>query len=104
MSRPREIQSFEIAWQGIAIAVTYERNAKGLADSEVATSAHLAITAEMRRPLPFTESGYLSRFVDPADIDAEGGPAAYVLTWLEHAARSPQWRNRRVAGEQLALF
>jgi hypothetical protein len=104
MNRPRDIQAFPIAWQGIAITVTCERNALALADAGVATSAHLAITAANRRPLPFTETGYRSVFVDPADIDAAGGPVAYVTAWLDLAAQSPQWRTRAMAAEQLSLF
>ncbi len=102
--RVRDIQSVQIAWRGIAITVTCEKNALGLADAGVATSAHLAITAEHRRPLPFTETGYRSLFVDPAEIDAEGGPGAYVTAWLDLAAQSPEWRSRAIAVEQLSLF
>jgi hypothetical protein len=75
-----------------------------LADAGVGTSAHPTITAECRRPLPFTETGYRSVFADPADIDAGGGAVAYVTAWLHVAAPSPQWRMRAVAAEQLSLF
>jgi hypothetical protein len=104
MNRPRDIHAFQIAWRGIAITVTCETNALGLADAGVGTSAHLTITAECRRPLPFTETGYRSLFVDPADIDASGDPAAYVAAWLDIAAESPQWRARQPVTRQLSLF
>ena len=104
MNRPRDIQSVQIAWRGIAITVTYEKNALGLADAGLATSAHLTITAANRLPLPFTETGYRSLFVDPADLDAQGGPVAYVTAWLDLAAQSPEWRTSAAAAEQLSLF
>lgn len=104
MNRPRDIQAFQIAWQGIAITVTCERNALGLTNAGVVTSAHLTITAKDRSPLPFTETGFRSLFVDPADIDARGCPAAYVAAWLEQAAQLPHWRARAVVAEQFQLF
>jgi hypothetical protein len=100
----REIRFSQILWQGIAIALTYELNSLGLADCGVGTSAHLAITAANRHPLPFTETGYRSLFVDPADIHTRGGPAAFVLGWLDEAAQSAHWRSRTAAQAQLSLF
>ena len=93
-----------IMWQGIAITVTYIPDWLGLAGCGVATSAHLTVTVAGRSPLPFTETGYRSHFADPDDIEAAGGPAAYVLAWLDNAAASPQWKGRQAAAVQLDLF
>lgn len=41
-----------------------------------------------------TETGYRYHFGSPADMDAEGGPIAFVRAWRGEA-RSPDWRGRK---------
>jgi hypothetical protein len=96
-------ETVRIAWQGIAIAVTYEPNWLNLS-GVVGTCAHLTVRAESRCPLPFTETGYQSCFLAPDEIDAAGGPSAYVLAWLDAAAASSHWQASEAAGQQLTLF
>jgi hypothetical protein len=101
--RIRDIQHCNLTWRGIAITLSYERD--WLAMEELSYQvAHLTVTADDRRPLPFTETGYRSHFLAPAEIDAAGGPVAYVLAWLEEAAQSPEWRACDAAQAQLTLF
>lgn len=57
-----------------------------------------------RAALPFTETGYRSHFVHPSEVEAVGGPDAYVLAWLNEASGSQQWREFEAAGQQLSLF
>jgi hypothetical protein len=57
-----------------------------------------------RLTLPMTETGYRSHFCAPADINAEGGPAEFVLAWLECEAKSPAWLAAQEARRQLPLF
>jgi hypothetical protein len=93
-----------IVWQGIAITITYDPNWLNLAQCGVATCAHLTVTAAGRIPLPFTDTGYRSHFIDPAEIEAAGGPADYVRAWLDHAAAAPEWQARQAEARQLTLF
>jgi hypothetical protein len=101
--RIRDIQPCHVTWLGIAIAVTYERDWLVM-DELPYQVAHLTITAAGKTPLPFTETGFQSRFLAPAEVDAAGGPTAYVLAWLDEAAQWPQWRARVAGAEQLTLF
>ena len=104
MSEPSStMQTVNITWRGTAILITYEANWLNL-HGMVGTCAHLAINAEGRRRLPFTETGYRSCFLTPTEVDAVGGPVAYVLAWLDAAAESPQWKVSQMAGQQLTLF
>jgi hypothetical protein len=99
-SPPDSIPTYSIVWRGITIAITYEANWLNLAGT-VGTCAHLEIRSEGKRPLPITDTGYLSHFAAPADVDAMGGAAAYVQVWLDTAAQSgaPESPN-----QQLELF
>jgi hypothetical protein len=102
-SQPRTIQSCHITWQGISIAVTYDANWLNM-ERHGAPIAHLAVEVPDGQRLPFTETDYRSHFLRPDSIEAEGGPAAYVLAWLDYAARSPEWRRHVKASRQLSLF
>ena len=102
-SRFRNIQPCHITWRGISITVTYEANWLNMA-RHGAPIAHLAVEAENRQRLPFTETGYRSHFLHPDSVEAAGGPATYVLAWLDEAAGSPEWQRHVEASRQLALF
>lgn len=87
-------------WRGIRIEVCYVPD--WLADYH----SHLSITSvePARAELPITETGYLSHFLGPGIVEARGGPAAYVLAWLEKAAEDPIWKEREAASRQFSLF
>jgi hypothetical protein len=54
--------------------------------------------------LPFTQTGYRSHFLHPDEVEAEGGPAAYVTAWLNAAAKERDWKAVQAATQQLDLF
>jgi hypothetical protein len=68
--------------------------------------AHLEIRSvhPERAALPMTKTGYRSHFEVPENVDAVGGPDAFVRAWLAEAARSPEWRTRQAEKNQLSLF
>ena len=57
-----------------------------------------------KAPLPITETGYRSHFVDEAIINAYGNPLAYVLAWLDEAAINPEWQRQKEVSNQYSLF
>lgn len=90
----------KLTWDGVTMTVTYE-------PESFAHHAHLQIQVtapERTAPLPITETGYRSHFLPRGDVEAAGGPAAYVRRWLDEAARSPAWPRRRFRWRQLELF
>ena len=100
-------ETHRLQWDGITIEVRY--------DSDWSPSyhnvygyplAHLEIEAVIptKAALPMTETGYLSHFGAPAEMDAEGGPVAFVRAWLDHEAQSPAWKAAQAERRQLALF
>lgn len=109
-SKPRTIDTFTTDWQGITLSVTYEANWLNMKRN---LTAHLQIEAisPKRAILPVTETGYRSYFTPAVDIDAAGGPVAYALAWLDHAATSKSWlkhveveRQRQETDKQFSLF
>ncbi|MGE0853599.1 MAG: hypothetical protein AB7O44_28965 [Hyphomicrobiaceae bacterium] len=92
-------------WHGITIEVSWEP--AWLSRPEDAYNVgHLQITsvAPERAPLPLTETGYRSLFINPEHVTAEGGPLGFLRAWLDCEAQSPRWRAHEQASRQLALF
>ena len=103
----RDIVVEQLVWRGITLSVSYEADwlGSGECGSKFAT-AHLQIEAisPERSPLPMTETGYRSHFLAQGIVEEAGGAAAYALAWLEHATKSPNWRQKEITGRQLSLF
>lgn len=103
MNAQHMTQTFTIEWDGITININWEAH---WLNSEAYDVAHLDI--ESVKPegsaLPITETGYLSHFTSRENISAYGGPAAFVLAWLEDAAGKKAWKRKAAASRQFALF
>jgi hypothetical protein len=100
-------QTHRLQWEGITIEVRYDPDwLPSYRETYGCPLAHLEIEAiqPAKSPLPMTETGYRSHFGSPVDIDAEGGPVAFVRAWLECDARLPAWKNAQEARRQLSLF
>ena len=102
-----EKQRFELNWRGLVIEIRYcpdwlvcYRKTYGyaLAHLEVETIQPALV------PLPITETGYRSHFDRPDNIEAQGGPIAFVLAWLDHDAEDPTWKKREGSQRQYSLF
>jgi hypothetical protein len=85
-------EHYEIAWRGLTVRVSYDRNAFARPGEPYHVS-HLQIaSAKPRGPLPMSETGYKSAFVPGGEVEANGGVVAYVTRWLDAAALKPAWK------------
>lgn len=57
-----------------------------------------------RAPLPITQTGYSSSFIDWRQLKAAGGPVAFIEGWLARETQSKDWRKRDLAQRQGDLF
>lgn len=89
-----------VEWEGIKIDACYRSLYCG------APHIELHVLEPALAPLPVTDTGYRSHFHHqlPADIEAAGGVTPFVKAWLDHEAKSPEWRKRQITGQQLQLF
>lgn len=85
-------------WRGLKVEVRYCRDWTPIY-REIYGYALAHLEVRCARALPITKTGYLSKFERAENIDAEGGPVAYVRAWLDHAAPQPQEDPR-----QFSLF
>jgi len=100
MEKERHIVTTTIDWQGIALSVSYEAQWLGAG----ACIAHLQVETVRREPLPITETGYRSHFLPLGEVEAGGGPVAYVRAWLDQEASSDEWRSHLETARQGSLF
>ena len=68
------------------------------------THIELVVVAPKGAPLPITETGYRSHFLDADDLAQAGGPVAFFHDWNEREARSKAWARIEFKWRQLELF
>ncbi len=73
--------STRFTWRGVTVEVRHEP------DWLNSGFDHVEIEAIPRTPLPITETGYRSHFIDPGDLDDYDDVAAFARFWLEAAAK-----------------
>jgi hypothetical protein len=103
MSATHMSQLLEINWNGITIRIQWEPQWLNSGTYDV---AHLDIESvnPVRAPLPITETGYLSHFTSSENVNSFGGPAKFILAWLEKAARSREWKKTQETSRQFILI
>ncbi len=99
-----EYQTYQASWQGIALEIRYCPS--WLSQNSVMVTQHIEIRSEDKVILPVTDTGYRSHFMNGADaLDAfSGDPVAFVLSWLDEAAKSKTWQAKADAARQYSLF
>lgn len=88
------------------IEITFEPTWLGIDRTSDRCAAHLTLTARKpkRAPLPVTETGYLSHFIQPSEVEAAGGPVAHLQGWLDYMAQLRDWVTWEGRSRQLSLF
>ena len=86
------MEQYIITWRGVEIEITYTPEKFGMVD-------HLELRTENKAPLPVTETGYRSHFMNKGAVAHHGGAVAFVTAWLDHEAERSSWNN-----DQLSLF
>jgi hypothetical protein len=68
--------------------------------------SHIEIIVQKPKgaPLPITETGYRSHFLDAHDLEHAGGPVRFFLDWIEREARSKTWAKTEFKWRQGDLF
>lgn len=100
-----ESQHYAFVWEGLHVALVYCPDwSKAYRETFGYPLAWLSIHQPDGRPLPITETGYLSHFTPPDNIEAAGGPVACVQEWLDEAAQDPAWQAIQDKDRQMSLF
>ncbi|WP_292026299.1 hypothetical protein [Brevundimonas sp. UBA2416] len=106
MTAERSIEVHALHWRGVDFEITFERDWLSIVRVHDLAASHLTVTTlqPKRAPLPITETGYRSQFLHAIDVDAAGGPVAYVEAWLRAMGQSREWLAYEQNSRQLSLF
>lgn len=98
-ARPRKtVEKF--TWRGIEMSATHSPNFISTGWSHL----EMRVLKTKGKPVPITDTGYLSHFLDENDVKAAGGPAAFFLAWLERESSSKAYAKSLARWQQLDLF
>lgn len=86
------MENHNITWRGVETQITYAPEQFGMVD-------HIELHTKDKAPLPVTETGYRSHFMNKGDVAAHGDAVAFVTAWLDNEAERVGW-----SGAQLTLF
>lgn len=103
----KAVETHQLDWRGYRLEVRYCPSwSPSYEEIYGECMAHLELMSleEPRLPLPVTETGYRSHFTPAKFIDDEGGPIAFVQSWLDDAAKSPKWKELEAASRQMSLL
>ena len=101
MTDNSNIQRFEFEWQGIGINLDYQHDWLGQYKNHgLHHISHIEIRSADKQPLPITDTGYLSHFFEPREID----PVAEIMEWLDLRAQSKEWKKYIEDSHQMSLF
>ena len=103
----RRLITETLVWEGVTILISYEPDWMGLAAKGIGwPHSHLEIQVVEPKgaPLPLTDTGYLSQFLEVGEAEEAGGPSALIRAQLEEFAQTKTWHVRRARWEQRDLF
>ncbi len=86
-----------IEWRGVGIQLEFRPNRW---NSPV---DHIEIRSDNRVPLPITETGYKSYFLQANQVTPDT-LAEQITAWLDEEAQSETWKRSEEASRQLSLF
>ncbi len=100
-----EYATYEATWAGIDLEIRHCPNWFSMPEDGFVTQ-HIEIRSAGKVPLPITGTGYRSHFMNGEQALAEfdNDPVAFVLCWLDEAAKSKEWQDQVDAARQFSLF
>ena len=95
--RPRA-QRF--TWRHVTLSVKHTR------DYLVPGQSHLElrVIAPKGCPVPITDTGYRSHFLGREELEAAGGPVAFMTAWLDREASGKAYKDADLRWRQGDLF
>jgi hypothetical protein len=90
----------KLVWRDVTCRVKHTPNylSKGWSHIEI------IVVSPKKAPLPITETGYRSHFLDENLLKKAGGPATFFLDWIEREAATKAWAKAEFKWRQGDLF
>ena len=92
--------TFKLVWRDLTCRVRHTPNylSKGWSHIEI------IVVSPKKAPLPITETGYRSHFLDEELLKKVGGPVTFFLNWIEREATTKAWARAEFKWRQGDLF
>ncbi|MEQ1711745.1 MAG: hypothetical protein ABL908_10120 [Hyphomicrobium sp.] len=97
---------YEIDWRDAAggscvrVRITHSRDYLSMGHDHIEVDS----IRPKKAPLPITDTGYRSHFLNPLELANNGGPVTFVTAWLDREAKNPVWRKTQSQRAQGDLF
>lgn len=90
----------KLVWRDVTCRVKHTPNylSKGWSHIEI------IVVSPKKAPLPITETGYRSHFLDEDLLKRAGGPVRFFLDWIEREATTKAWAKAEFKWRQGDLF
>ncbi len=99
-------REFKLHWRGRELLIRYCPDYSSAFNKTMgAPLAHLTIQANDERPLPITETGFLSQFImGGIEIDDQQTICEQITAHLDIQAKEKSWQEYLRDSQQLSLF
>ena len=81
--------TYRIVWRDILIVILHELDYLWNGTSHI----EVHVVRPKRAPIPITETGYRSHFIDTLELISAGGAVTFVTAWLDRGAESKAWQK-----------
>jgi len=100
-SQPRKPKqhTHRLTWRHARLEVRHTLNYMGLGGDHI----EVVVRAPKGAPIPITQTGYRSEFLEHHELKSAGGAVAYVQAWLDREAREKAWQAVEFKWRQLEL-
>ena len=98
--KKKTLTSHKLIWRDVTCRVRHTPNyiSRGW------THIEIIVVKPKGAPLPITETGYRSHFLDEELLSKAGGPVTFFLDWIEREAKSKAWAKNEFKWRQGDLF
>jgi hypothetical protein len=104
--RRSPLKTYEITWthpstgKQVLVRIRHTRNYL------VSGTDHIEVESikPPRTPLPITETGFMSHFIDAVQLRDAEGPERFVERWIEREQQTKAWKARDLGNRQGDLF
>lgn len=90
----------KLVWRDVTCRVRHTPNYLSTGWSHI----EIIVVSPKKAPLPITETGYLSHFLDEELLNKAGGPVRFFLDWIEREATTKAWAKAEFKWRQGDLF
>ena len=97
MTDKRYDEELSLIWNGLDIRVTLSR------EKEPSYINFVHIEIRCKEPLPMTNTGYRSHFMQAEAFAEYESLEAFITAWLEEAEQSKDWKQILEARQQLSF-